>query len=121
MNAPAELHTAFLTLSLAEREYRGVAVPASSGPAPLGMHIELAAPEIFNAFKEYGPYSINVDVWRESDRLLLADPNRPPRPDPLIDQLDSMNALLLSLDKTELDVAQTWAAKFGVRIERRPR
>ena len=96
-----------------------MAVPASSGPAPLGMHIELAAPETFNAFEVYGPYSINVDVWRESDRASLAgNPYRTPRPDPLIDQIDGMDALLLSLDETELDVANVWAARSGVRIER---
>ena len=118
MNAPAGVHAAFRMLSRAAHEDRGVAVPASSGPAPLGMHVELAAPDIFSAFEVYGPYSINVDVWRDSDRALLANnPNGSPRPDPLIDQLDSMYALLLSLDETELGVASAWAARSGVRIE----
>ena len=118
MNAAADVHAAFRTLSRAAHEDRGVAVPASSGPAPLGMHVELAPPDIFSAFEVYGPYSINVDVWRESDRALLADnPNGSPRPDPLIDQLDSMDGLLLSLDEAELVVANAWAAKCGVRIE----
>lgn len=119
MNAAAEVHAAFRTLSLAAHEDRWVAVPASSGPAPLGMHIELDARAIFHAFELYGPYSINVDVWRESDRALLAEnPSGSPRPDPLIDQLDSMDALLLSLDETEFCVAKAWAARSGVRIER---
>lgn len=118
MNASADVHAAFRTLSLAADEARGVALPASSGPAPLGMHVELDAREVFSAFEVYGPYSINVDVWRVSDRALLADnPNGSPRPDPFIDQLDSMDALLLSLDETELGVANAWATKAGVRIE----
>ena len=118
MNASADVHAAFRTLSLAAQEHPEVAVTASSGPPPLGMHIELAAPETFSAFEVYGPYSINVDVWRESDRASLASTTyRTPRPDPLIDQLDSMDALLLSLDGTELDVANAWAIRSKVRIE----
>jgi hypothetical protein len=35
----------------------------------------------------------------------------------LIDQLDSMDALLLSLDEAELGVASAWAASSSVRIE----
>lgn len=118
MNAADEVHAAFRALSLAAQENRGVAVPASSGPAPLGMHIELAAPDNFKAFEVYGPYSINVDVWRESDRASLSgNGNRTPRPDPLIDQIDSMDALLLSLEETEVTIANAWAARSGVRIE----
>jgi hypothetical protein len=118
MNATAEVHEAFRALSLAAQQSRRVAVLASSGPGPLGMHIELALPDVFTAFEVYGPYSINIDVWRESDRDVLAyTPDRSPRPDPLIDQLDSMDAIILSLDETELGIAHAWAARAGVRIK----
>lgn len=117
MNAPPEVHAAFRALSVGAQDDIALGVPASSGPAPLGMHIELAAPDVFNAFEVYGPYSINVDVWRESDRSMLAEnTNRPMRPDPLIDQLDSMEALILSLDESELGVANAWAVRSGLCI-----
>jgi hypothetical protein len=35
----------------------------------------------------------------------------------LIDQLDSMDAIILSLDETELGIAHAWAARAGVRIK----
>lgn len=92
-------------------------MPASSSPAPLGMHVELADPTTMAALQVYGPYSINVDIWRDADRRLLGEPSpRHSRPHPAIDQIDSMDALILSLEKTELDGIHEWAAQADVRL-----
>lgn len=105
MGASGDVRWAVRTLALAARRDSNQAVPSSSGPAPLGIHIELADETTFAAFVVYGPYSIKIDVWRNDDRGLLAvQPSTSTRPRPLIEQIDSMSAVLVSLNDNEVDV-----------------
>lgn len=118
VGASIEVHAAFRVLSLAASRDSPSATRSSSGPAPLGAHIELHHPGTFRALEVYGPHSINVHVWRESDREYLSE--REPtllRPDPMIDQMDSMEALLLSVDDAEHAGVDAWAARSGVHVD----
>jgi hypothetical protein len=118
MGAPDPVRLAFQTLSLAAKRNSHLAVQASSGPAPLGMHIEVSHTSVVSALAAYGAYSIGVDVWRESDRRLLADPDALTlRPYPLIDQIDSMDALLVCPSEDELASIQQWASRSGVALQ----
>ena len=89
---------AFDGLRLAVERDRARALPATSGPDPLGLHVEVHEGSSFHDLVRYGPYSIGVHLYFEEDRAaVLRSPVSKVRPEPAIEMDDSAQLMVVTL------------------------
>lgn len=111
----AEERKAFAVLQEAVARDAGQAVPASSGGPPLGLHVELADPDVFEAIVVYGVASINCEIYRHRDRAALQDAGGP-MVWPMVSTHDQ-RLTPLNLEEDEAELLQDAVCRSGLDVE----